>query len=155
MEFPLLISSCPALILGKIQKEFYQQTFYYLLFWNSRVPLATLSSNSENIISVDTPTSSGDLSLGYALKLPSQFQTEASSSFMSSPTTPTSSHSPNSQKSRRKQTLSWKKPRMRDSWSKWVPFMILLFLSQVDWPNSSARVVLIILSSHSIFLRMN
>lgn len=89
----------------------------------SRVPLATLSSNSENIISVDTPTSSGDLSLGYALKLPSQFQTEASSSFLSSPTTPTSSHSPNSQKSRRKQTLSWKKPRMRDSWSNFRSFI--------------------------------
>lgn len=85
MEFPLLISNCPALIL-----------VVFLL-----ASAQTLRTSSL----VDTPTSSGDLSLGYAHKLPSQFQTEASSSFLSSPTTPTSSQSPNSQKSRRKQTL--------------------------------------------------
>ena len=70
----------------------------------SRVPLATITSKSENIVSAE---SSPDLS--YAVKLPDS--TNAPFSPLSS------SVSPNSQKSRRKQTLSWKKPRMRDSWS--------------------------------------
>ena len=70
----------------------------------SRVPLATITSKSENIVSAE---SSPDLS--YAVKLPDSTNT---------PFSPLSSSvSPNSQKSRRKQTLSWKKPRMRDSWS--------------------------------------
>ena len=70
----------------------------------SRVPLATITSKSENIVSAE---SSPDLS--YAVKLPDTSST---------PFSPLSSSvSPNSQKNRRKQTLSWKKPRMRDSWS--------------------------------------
>ena len=72
---------------------------------SSRVPLATITSKSENIVSAE---SSPDLS--YAVKLPDTTGT---------PFSPLSSsqQSPNSQKNRRKQTLSWKKPRMRDSWS--------------------------------------
>jgi len=83
---------------------------------SSRVPLATISHNSENILPAMevTPETS---SLGYALKLPGQrYET---------PATPTSSlgASPSSQKHRRKQTLSWKKPRMRDSWSNFRSFI--------------------------------
>ena len=75
------------------------------MFLYSRVPLATITSKSENILSTE---SSPDLS--YAVKLPDTSST---------PFSPLSSTSvsPNSQKNRRKQTLSWKKPRMRDSWS--------------------------------------
>ena len=74
----------------------------------SRVPLATITSKSENIVSAE---SSPDLS--YAVKLPDTTNTPFSPLSSSS----SSSVSPNSQKNRRKQTLSWKKPRMRDSWS--------------------------------------
>ena len=76
-----------------------------MLLSYSRVPLATITSKSENILSAE---SSPDLS--YAVKLPDSNATPFSP--LSS-----SSVSPNSQKNRRKQTLSWKKPRMRDSWS--------------------------------------
>ena len=75
-----------------------------MFLYYSRVPLATITSKSENILSAE---SSPDLS--YAVKLPDTSST---------PFSPLSSSvSPNSQKNRRKQTLSWKKPRMRDSWS--------------------------------------
>ena len=77
-------------------------------FCSSRVPLATLSSSVENILS-DSVEASPSPDLSYAIKLPDN---------TNSALTPLSSNvSPNSQKNRRKQTLSWKKPRMRDSWS--------------------------------------
>eukprot|EP00092_Neocalanus_flemingeri_P036345 GFUD01039568.1.p1 GENE.GFUD01039568.1~~GFUD01039568.1.p1 ORF type:complete len:524 (+),score=128.08 GFUD01039568.1:219-1790(+) len=93
---------------------------------SSRVPLATLSLSSENIVSAD-PSPNPDM--GYALKLPGRHHSEPISSLVASPSTPTSSTSgaslsPNSQKeNRRKQTLSWKKPRMRDSWSQFRSFI--------------------------------
>lgn len=90
---------------------------------SSRVPLATLSSNQENVMSVEnTP----DANLSYALKLPGRHHSDPVSSLLSTPSTPTSStagSSPNSQKNRRKQTLSWKKPRMRESWSNFRSFI--------------------------------
>lgn len=80
---------------------------------SSRVPLATLSlSSSNNIVSESVESSTS----GYALKLPG-------ASFNSSfPTTPTSS-SNKKENSRRKQTLKWKKPKMRDSWSQFREFI--------------------------------
>jgi len=92
---------------------------------SSRVPLATLSLSSDNIISSEP---SPDPDLGYALKLPGRHHSEPISSLATSPSTPTSSHvrssSPSSQKeNRRKQTLSWKRPRMRDSWNQFRSFI--------------------------------
>lgn len=81
---------------------------------SSRVPLATLSLSSSNIVneSVETSTS------GYALKLPGARH----NSTPAFPSTPTSS-SNKKENSRRKQTLSWKKPKMRDSWSQFREFI--------------------------------
>jgi len=81
---------------------------------SSRVPLATLSlSSSQNIPDDPVESSTG----GYALKLPGARH----SSTPAFPTTPTSSLK--IQNSRRKQTLSWKKPKMRESWSKFRAFI--------------------------------
>ena len=109
----MLISNAP--ILGKTMNN--KNDMCPNLLYFSRVPLATLSSNAENLLPADsTPETS---SLGYALKLPARYNSEPlPSTLVSTPTSSTIGASPNSQKNRRKQTLSWKKPRMRDSWSK-------------------------------------
>ena len=108
---------------------------FHGIFFPSRVPLATLSLSSDNIVKAEP---SPDPDMGYALKLPGRHHSEPISSLVSSPSTPSSSISgatlsPNSQKeNRRKQTLSWKRPRMRDSWSQWVlfPFPTPLVLNE-------------------------
>jgi len=86
---------------------------------SSRVPLATLSISSDTNVASNTSNSTpmeDQLMMNDLLKLPGRHHSEPT------PTTPTSSISP-SQKNRRKQTLSWKKPRMRDSWSEFRSFI--------------------------------
>lgn len=108
----------------------------------SRVPLATLSISSENNVNNGPNTSlCGDqIRTGYALKLPNVVRHHSEPASLGgdatpvrAPATPTSpSSSPASQKNRRKQTLSWKKPRMRESWNEFRAFIS-------EPPQSSSR----------------
>jgi len=95
---------------------------------SSRVPLATLnvaSDNAANIgsgsLSQPTPELGEHMQIGgYAMKLPSgaRHHSEPTLGGDSTPSRP----SPG-QAHRRKQNLSWKKPRMRDSWNEFRSFI--------------------------------
>ena len=80
------------------------------------MPLAPLAGYTGNVVSESNSASSSP-EFGYALKLPGW--QAAQGSLPDTAATPTSSSpgSPGSKQNRRKQTLSWKKPKMRDTWS--------------------------------------
>jgi len=81
---------------------------------SSRVPLSTLSNSSENIVSQPLSSNTTPGLGSYALKLPTlRHQSDPSQS----------SSSPSQRIRDRKQTLSWKKPRMRKSWSEFRSFI--------------------------------
>jgi len=133
---------------------------------SSRVPLATLSLSSDNIVSSAEP--SPNLDMGFALRLPGRHHSEPISS-LAFPSTPTSSTSgalsPNSQKeNRRKQTLSWKKPRMRDSWSQFRSFISepvqeaergIAPLPELSWANRQEMWDLMVKKESGMYKRHN
>ena len=83
----------------------------------SRVPLAPLAGYTGNVLSESNSASSSP-EFGYALKLPGWQAGQGSlPDTAATPTSSTSPGSPGSKQNRRKQTLSWKKPKMRDTWS--------------------------------------
>jgi len=94
---------------------------------SSRVPLATLNVAADNVGniggggSMSQPMSVEESSMlgGYAMKLPSGAR-HHSEPILNGDTTPSR---PSPGGSRRKQNLSWKKPRMRDSWNEFRSFI--------------------------------